>query len=433
MQPFEIDLDIGNKMYKWASDLFPINRSITGPGIKETLRYLKALLPELEIHSVKSGTQVFDWTVPNEWSIDSAYLEDESGKRIVDFSRHNLHVVGYSESVDVWLSFDELKPHLYSLSHQPSAIPYVTSYYERRWGFCLTHNQYKTMGPGKYHAVINSSLEPGELNYGELVIPGKTNKEIFLSTYICHPSMANNELSGPVVTTALAQYLINKDELYYTYRIIFIPETIGSIAYLSKNLKHLKDSVVSGFNVTCVGDNRAYSFLPSRKGDTLSDQAARHVLKHIDPKFKNYKYLSRGSDERQYCSPGVDLPIASIMRSKYGEYPEYHTSLDDLSVISPEGLSGGFEAILRAIEVIENNIILQSIIVCEPFFSKYKMRDTLGGGSLSVEATRMSNLSAYADGTKTLLDIAEIIGVPFWELIPIVNKMISHKILKAVF
>jgi aminopeptidase-like protein len=289
------------------------------------------------------------------------------------------------------------------------------------------------MGPGKYHAVINSSLEPGELNYGELVIPGKTNKEIFLSTYICHPSMANNELSGPVVTTALAQYLINKDELYYTYRIIFIPETIGSIAYLSKNLKHLKDSVVSGFNVTCVGDNRAYSFLPSRKGDTLSDQAARHVLKHIDPKFKNYKYLSRGSDERQYCSPGVDLPIASIMRSKYGEYPEYHTSLDDLSVISPEGLSGGFEAILRAIEVIENNIILQSIIVCEPFFSKYKMRDTLGGGSLSVEATRMSNLSAYADGTKTLLDIAEIIGVPFWELIPIVNKMISHKILKAVF
>jgi aminopeptidase-like protein len=295
-------VSLGQMMHSWARDLFPICRSLTGPGVRETLSYLGVLIPDLTIHSVTSGTQAFDWTVPDEWTIRDAYIADESGRRVVDFRKHNLHVAGYSEPVDRWMDLQELEGYLHSLPEQPEAIPYVTSYYERRWGFCIAHAQRQALKPGRYRAIIDFDLKPGVLNYGEMILPGSSDQEVLLSTYICHPSMANNELSGPVVTTVLARWLTACENRRYTYRIIFIPETIGSIVYLSRNLEHLKKYVVAGFNITCVGDERRYSYLPSRAGDTLTDQAALHVLAHMAPRFTRYSFLDLRSDER--CGSG---------------------------------------------------------------------------------------------------------------------------------
>jgi len=419
-------------MYSHVQRLFPICRSITGSGVRETLSYLGDVLPGLGVYEVPSGTKAFDWTVPDEWNIYDAYIANEDGSRIIDFKDHNLHVVGYSEPIDIWLDKDELDQHFYSLPDQPDAIPYVTSYYERRWGFCLSHNKRLSIPSGKYHAVIDSELKPGSLTYGELILPGKEACEVLLSTYICHPSMANNELSGPVVTTALAQWLENLEDRRYTYRIIFIPETIGSILYLSRNLTHLKNNVIAGFNITCIGDNRCYSYLPSRQGNTLSDLTACHVLKYIDSHFKRYTWLDRGSDERQYCAPGVDLPIATIMRSKYGEYPEYHTSLDDLNLVTPNGLEGGFRALRQTIEVIENNGYFRTKVLGEPQLGKRGLYPTISTKKSGKSVKNMMDLISYCDGSLSLLEIADIIHEPFWELLPIVDRLVSHGVLERL-
>ena len=420
-------------MHDLAKRLWPINRSLTGEGVRETLMILRETLPNLQIHSVPSGTTAFDWTVPDEWNIRNAWLEDEFNNRIIDFKENNLHVMGYSEPVDCWLTLDELQDHLYSLPEQPKAIPYITSYYSRRWGLCTSHNHRESLKPGRYHVLIDSDIRPGFLNYGELLIRGESQQEIFLSTYICHPSMANNELSGPVVTSALATWISSQPNRRYSYRIVFIPETIGSLVYLSRNLDILKQKVIAGFNVTCIGDERCYSYLPSRNGNTLSDHVAKHVLKNIDPKFKKYSWLDRGSDERQYCASGVDLPIATIMRSKYGEYPEYHTSLDNFDVVTPSGLEGGFIALRHAIEIIEKNVFLKSTVLGEPQLGKRGLYPSISMKGSDNEVRRMMNLISYCDGLKSLLEIALIIDEPFWELIPIVERLVEYGLLEQKY
>ena len=411
------------QMYQWMKDLFPLCRSITGEGVRDTLKYFRKILPDLIIHEVPSGTQAFDWVVPDEWIIRDAYIKDESGKKIVDFQKNNLHLMGYSEPINEWMDLQQLNEFLYSIPEQPSAIPYITSYYKKRWGFCLSYEQHLALKKGNYHVVIDSEIKAGVMNYGEIIIPGKSSKEIFLSTYVCHPSMANNELSGPIVTTALAQWLSSFKELEYTYRIIYVPETIGSILYLSKNFDHLKENVIAGFNITCIGDERCYSYLPSRDGDTLSDKVSLHILKHIDSNFLSYKWTDRGSDERQYCAPGIDLPIATIMRSKYGEYPEYHTSLDNLDLVTEKGLEGGLKAIKSAISVIEENKFYIATVLCEPQLGKRGLYPTLSTKNTHKQVKTMMNILTYCDGNINLLEIAELINKPFLELVPIIEKL----------
>ena len=421
---------IGDEIYQFAKELWPLNRSITGNGLRETLQKISKHLSKFEIKSVPSDTKVFDWTVPKEWDVKEAYIITPSGMKICDFSENNLHLVGYSIPFEGEISFEELKTHLHTLPDQPNAIPYVTSYYEERWGFCLSHEKFNTLERGIYKVVIKSRLFKGELNYGELLIKGKSEKEIFLSTYICHPSMANNELSGPCVLTFLAKWLQEIDFTNYSYRIIFIPETIGSITYLSQNYKEMKNKIIAGFNVSCIGDDRSYSYLPSRNGKTLSDLVAKHVLKWIDPNFNEYNWLDRGSDERQYCAPGIDLPIASIMRTKYGIYPEYHTSLDNLeNVVTPGGLDGGYWAIRKAVEAIERNKNYKIDVLCEPQMGKRKLYANLSTKIRDKDTIQTMNFLSFCDGKNSLLNIADLLKIPIWELYELVEKLQSHSLI----
>ncbi len=421
---------IGKEIHDFAIKLWPLNRSITGDGLRETLNQISEHLPELNISSLKSGSKVLDWTVPEEWQVTEAFIINPKGEKICDFSKNNLHLVGYSVPFHEKMQLNNLQKYLHSLPDQPNAIPYITSYYERKWGFCLTQKQRDSLEEGQYEVIINSKIFKGQLNYGELILPGKSDKEIFLSTYICHPSMANNELSGPTVLTFLAKWISKLPNRNYTYRFIFIPETIGSISYLSKNLKYLKAKVIAGFNISCVGDERCYSYLPSRDGNTISDKVAKHVLKWTDPNYKIYSWLDRGSDERQYCAPGVDLPIASILRTKYGEYPEYHTSLDNLSdVVTPKGLDGGYWALRRAIEILEKNKYYSNKVLCEPQLVKRGFYPIHRSKKTDKSLSTIKNLLSYCDGKHSLLDIAEKIKLPIWELYEIVEKLVSQDLI----
>ena len=401
------------------------------------LRILQEHLPDLQIHEVPSGTPAYDWVVPDEWNITDARLTGPEGEVIADFRDSNLHVLGYSTPVNVELSLEELQPHLHSFAGLPTAIPYVTSYYKRTWGFCIPHQQRQQLKPGKYRAFINSTLQPGSLTYGELILPGETTDEIFLSTYICHPSMGNNELSGPVVATWIGKYLQGLSSRRHTYRIIFIPETLGSLLYLSRHLDHLKRHVKAGFVLSCMGDDRAYSYMPSRLGNTLADKVACHTLDHLHPAHVRYSYLQRGSDERNYCWPGVDLPVCSVMRTKYGAYPEYHTSDDNLSLITEAGLRGSFAVLRTCLNCLENNLIYQATTLGEPQLSKRNLYPTTSikhtqSHTAGYSARMLVDIMAYSDGTNDLLDIAKILGKPAWELFDAVQTLLDNGLLAPV-
>lgn len=424
-------MQTGQEMYDFAGELFPIGRSLTGEGVRTSLQMIKEQVPELEIKSVSSGAQVFDWTVPQEWEIREGYIEDEAGNRIIDYRKNNLHVMGYSVAVDKYVSLEELLQYIKVEEQQPEVIPYVTSYYSRRFAFCMSKKQRDSLKPGTYHMVIDSRHFDGELNYGEILLPGVSEKEVLLSTYICHPSMANNEVSGPVLTTWLAKWLKTLDRRL-SYRIVIVPETIGSIAYLSRNLAQMKQNTIAGFVLTCVGDDRTYSYLETRKADTLTDRVMRNVLGFAYPAYKTYSFLERGSDERQYNAPGVDLPVCDFCRSKYAEYPEYHTSADDMSLISPEGLEGSYKVMQQVIRALEYNNYYRVTCLCEPQLGKRGLYPTESRKGIYEEVKKLTNLIAYADGTEDLISISTRIGVPVEELIPNIDKLCEAGLLEIV-
>jgi len=401
---------VGEQMIEWMKDMWSYPRSLTGHGTRQTLEYLKNINPDLHIHSYKSGTKVFDWEIPDEWNIYDAYIEHESGLRFAEFSANNLHVLGYSIPCDMDISLPELLPHIYTQPEQPDVIPYVTSYYNDRWGFCMSENDKKTLPEGKYHVVIDAKKGAGTLELADLIIKGKNSKEIFFSTYVCHPSMANNELSGPVLSTALIQYIKEKySNPQYTYRFVFIPETIGSITYLSEHIKELKERVICGFNLSCVGDERSYSHIESRMGDSLADKALQAALMGLD-NVAMYSFLERGSDERQYCAPGGDLPLCGFSRTKYGEYPEYHSSADNFDVVTAEGLNGSLNIMSLIVDAFEIGLFPKNSVKCEPQLGKRNLYPTINQKIDHIDISTRMDFLAYADGNHSLFDISKKIG-----------------------
>jgi aminopeptidase-like protein len=417
-------------LYSLANRLFPICRSLTGPGVVETLQVLKSLLPELQIKSVPTGFKAYDWCVPNEWSVKDAYIIDPNGRKLCDFHECNLHLVGYSQPVSIQLSLDKLQPHLHSIPEQPSAVPYQTSYYAANWGFCIAHQERVCLPEGTYTVKINSELRPGRLHYGELLIRGKTKSEILLSTYICHPSMANNEVSGPVVTAYLSRYLLAKQsKLNYSYRIVFVPETIGSLVYIKINRRNMKRNVVAGYNITCVGDERQYSFLPARRDVTLSERVAIYVLERKKIDYIRYSWLDRGSDERQYCSPLIDLPIATISRSLYCNYPEYHTSLDTLNdVVTSKGLFDSFSLYVDILCALESNVIPKALSIGEPWLTRHALKSSLVADIANHRD--ILNILTYSDGDHDLVQISNLCSIPLSRAYELTSELARIKILR---
>ena len=405
------------KYYKIAKNvLFPINRSLTGSGVRKTLKIIQKEFLEFKIKKIRSGTKVLDWNIPPEWNVLDAYVLDKYNNKIIDFKINNLHLVGYSVPIKKYLLKRELFKNLHFLKNQPDAIPYITSYYKKNWGFCISYKQKKKfdkiyLSKDKFKVVINSSFKKnGNLNYGELILKGKSNKEILISTYICHPSMANNELSGPIVSMSLINYFKTK-KLNKTLRFIFIPETIGSISYLSKNLKSLKKNIIGGYNLTCIGDERQYSCMFSKYQNSPSDEAVIEAYRLLRIKdYKVYSYLKRGSDERQYNSPGIDLKISSIFRTKYAEYPEYHTSLDNFKLVTIKGCKGGFDVARKSIEVLLERTYPKYNILCEPQMGKRGLYPKVSTKGKNQFRGHM-NFLQYADGTNSLEKISNYINL----------------------
>lgn len=429
----------GERMYEFASKIFPYTRSLTGQGNRDTLsdiaKYIAApyenevenkIVPQLVITDVPSGTQVFDWTVPKEWIIREAYIEDENGNHIIDMRNNNLHVLNYSDRVDRWVNLEELKNYVYVEEGQPDAIPYVTSYYKERYGFCMSKNQLDSLKPGKYHMYVDSEFVDGNMNYAEVVIPGETDREIMFSTYFCHPSMANNECSGLALQAELIRYVAAMPYRKYTYRFLFNPETIGAIAYLSTNnhLEHLKNKLEAGFVLSCVGDNNAYSIVESKYADTIADRALKSVIRFRENCII-YNFHDRGSDERQYNAPGVDLPVVCYCRSKFGEFTEYHTSADDMNYVSKEGFQGSFEVMTELINAFEKNAYYKTKVLCEPQLGKRGLYSTISKKGTYGGIMLQRDVISYADGKNNLFDMSERFGAPVSEIIEIIDKLVD--------
>ncbi len=419
----------GKEMYDLAVRLFPICRSITGDGFRQSLAIIREQVPEMQVFEVPTGTQVFDWTVPREWNIRGGWIRRTNGETIIDFRDSNLHVLGYSVPVHQTVSREELLEHVYTQPEQPDWIPYVTSYYKERWGFCMSERQKQQLTDDEYEVCIDSTLADGSLTYGELIVPGETDEEIFFSTYLCHPSMANNELSGPCLMTALIRYVQSLANRRYTYRFIIVPETIGSITYLSRHLTEMQQHVKAGFVLSCVGDDRTYSMVSTKYEDTLADRVLQNVLRYHYPDYIRYSFMKRASDERQYGSAGVGLPVCAFCRSKYHEYPEYHTSADDLSLISPEGLQGSYDVMVKVIDTLEHNRYYRMTVPCEPQLGKRGLYPTIQQKGTYDAFRALQHFTAYADGRNDLIDISNLIGTPVDQLIPIVAKLTEHQLL----
>jgi aminopeptidase-like protein len=403
---------IGQEMLDVIAELYPICRSITGNGIRETLRRLQQLVP-LTLFEVPTGTHVFDWTVPAEWNIRDAFVKNSRGERIIDFQKSNLHVVNYSEPVHAKMSLAALKPHLFSLPDRPDWIPYRTSYYKRSWGFCLSHNQLEKLPEDEYEVSIESSLEDGHLTYGEFYLPGETADEVLVSTHACHPSLANDNLSGLAVASFLARHL-SQVPRRFSYRFLFVPGTIGAITWLSQNESSVS-RIKHGLVLAGVGDSGPLTYKKSRKGHAEVDRAAGHVLKHIRESSQVVDFSPYGYDERQYCSPGINLAVGRLSRTPHGTFPEYHTSADNLSFVQPASLTGSFAACLSIFSVLERNrAYLNTNPKGEPQLGKRGVYRSIGGAA-DAGASEMAMLWVLnlSDGEHELLDIAERAQISF--------------------
>jgi aminopeptidase-like protein len=442
------DETIGDVAVDLITRLFPICRSITGNGVRDSLAILKEYA-DLQIREVPTGRSVFDWTVPKEWNIRDAYVKNQQGERVIDFKRSNLHVLNYSVPVSAIMTLEELRPHLYTLPDQPNAIPYRMSYYEERWGFCLTHQDLKSLPEGTYEVFIDSTLEDGHLTIADAVLPGTSNLELAFSTYICHPSMANHELSGPVLS-ALLYWLLSECEHTYTYRFIYVPETIGALVYLAENGEHLQKDLLAGYVIASLGRPATYTYKRSLRGTTPADKVAEHCLQHAPngALTEVIDFEPKGSDERQYCSPGFNLPVGLLTRPMYGTFPEYHTSLDDLEFVSGDALAESLKMCLRMVQVHElNRLYLNLSPYGEPQLGKrglyssfQKIQTGLNGitrqpvrsGTVATEresVERKMYLLAFTDGSHDLIDIANRIGAPAWEFAPEIRQLMDAGLL----
>ncbi len=421
--------DVSQEMYQFISDLYPICRSITGNGFRETLHLIKKYIP-LTIHEVPTGTEVFDWTVPKEWNIKDAYIKNLKGERIIDFNKSNLHVVNYSVPVNKKMPLKELKSHLFTLPDYPDWIPYRTSYYKESWGFCLSHKQFLELQDEEYEVCIDSSLESGHLTYGEYYLRGEKPDEVLISCHTCHPSLCNDNLSGVAIAAFLAKYLSQRKRSY-SYRFIFIPGTIGSITWLCLNEAQVY-RIKHGLVVTCVGDPGKTTYKKSRRGDAEIDKAVSHVLKHSGKDYEITDFFPYGYDERQFCSPGFNLPVGCLMRTPHGRYPEYHTSADNLELVQPQYLADSFSKCLSVLDVLENNKkYLNKNPKCEPQLGKRGLYRAIGGQT----DTKNSELAMLwvlnlSDGNHTLLDISDRSGLEFDLVKKAADTLLEYDLLK---
>jgi aminopeptidase-like protein len=405
---------MGSRMFAFVEELFPICRSITGDGIRETLRQIGERIP-LELHEVSSGTPVFDWTVPKEWNIRDAYIEDPGGRRVVDFRDHNLHVVGYSVPVDARMPLSELREHIHTLPDRPGLIPYRTSYYNESWGFCMAHEQFEHLADGEYVVRIDSSLETGSLTYGELVLAGDSEAEVLISCHCCHPSLANDNLSGIALATQLAQHLSGVQRKH-TYRFLFVPGTIGAISWLALNERRV-NNIQHGLVVTCVGDAGQPTYKRSRRSGAMIDRAAAHVLHHSGQPHRIVDFSPYGYDERQYCSPGFDLAVGSLSRTPHGEYPEYHTSGDDLDFVRASCLADSLSLYLQVLDILENDGEFRNLSPKgEPQLGRRGLYPSVGAQGVGSELMARLWVLNLSDGRHSLLDVAERSGLPFYEV-----------------
>ena len=422
--------DTGQELHRFAADLYPICRSITGDGIRRTLALIQKRIP-LQIFEVPTGTPVFDWTVPKEWNIRDAYIKDPRGNRVVDFRQCNLHVLNYSMPVRATMPLTELKAHLFTLPANPDWIPYRTSYYQENWGFCLSHNQMLALEDGDYDVCIDSSLEDGHLTYGECYLPGRSSDEVLISCHACHPSLANDNLSGLTVATFLAQFLSGRD-LRYSYRFLFIPGTIGAITWLARNRENV-GRIRHGLVLTCIGDAGGFHYKKSRRGNAEIDRAAAHVLRQYGESPGILEFSPYGYDERQYCSPGFNLPVGCLMRSVWASFPEYHTSADNLDFVRPAALGGSLRVCAAILDVLENNFRYRNLNpYCEPQLGRRNLYHATGGDTVGAEISARLWVLNFSDGKHSLLDIAERSGLPFSALSDAAELLSQSGLLSAV-